>query len=151
MDVSDARTRQTRSKPLFEDRQAWLTDTLARNQDHKINRIDELLPWNYIKPRDPKQRSPNRQAGSNRTFTLPARSGSMSTFDPDENLIARLWCSDCIQLISLANSLPTKRCPSTLRWSSRMKYLSLAMSRSTNVTLPISLMPNCSKSRNFFP
>ena len=26
--------------------QAWLADTLARIPDHKINRIDELLPWN---------------------------------------------------------------------------------------------------------
>ena len=29
------------------DPQAWLTDTLARIADHKINRIDELLPWRY--------------------------------------------------------------------------------------------------------
>ncbi len=28
------------------DPQAWLADTLARIADHKINRIDELLPWN---------------------------------------------------------------------------------------------------------
>ena len=27
------------------DPQAWLTDTLARIADHKITRIDELLPW----------------------------------------------------------------------------------------------------------
>ena len=27
------------------DPQTWLADTLARIQDHKINRIDELLPW----------------------------------------------------------------------------------------------------------
>ena len=27
------------------DPQAWLTDTLARIPDHKINRIDDLLPW----------------------------------------------------------------------------------------------------------
>jgi transposase len=26
--------------------QAWLADTLARIPDHKINRIDDLLPWN---------------------------------------------------------------------------------------------------------
>jgi IS66 C-terminal element len=26
--------------------QAWLADMLARIPDHKINRIDELLPWN---------------------------------------------------------------------------------------------------------
>lgn len=29
------------------DPQVWLTDTLSRIADHKINRIDELLPWNY--------------------------------------------------------------------------------------------------------
>lgn len=29
------------------DPQAWLSDTLARIADHKINRIDELLPWQY--------------------------------------------------------------------------------------------------------
>ena len=29
------------------DPQAWLTDVLARIADHKINRIDELLPWRY--------------------------------------------------------------------------------------------------------
>jgi transposase len=27
--------------------QAWLTDILTRFADHKINRIDELLPWRY--------------------------------------------------------------------------------------------------------
>ena len=27
--------------------QAWLTDVLSRVADHKINRIDELLPWRY--------------------------------------------------------------------------------------------------------
>jgi len=29
------------------DPQAWLTDLLSRIADHKINKIDELLPWNY--------------------------------------------------------------------------------------------------------
>jgi hypothetical protein len=29
------------------DPQAWLTDTLARIADHKITRIDDLLPWHY--------------------------------------------------------------------------------------------------------
>jgi hypothetical protein len=28
------------------DPQAWLADTLARIPDHKINRINDLLPWN---------------------------------------------------------------------------------------------------------
>jgi hypothetical protein len=30
------------------DPQAWLTDVLSRIGDHKINRIDELLPWRFI-------------------------------------------------------------------------------------------------------
>jgi hypothetical protein len=29
------------------DPQAWLTETIARIADHKITRIDELLPWRY--------------------------------------------------------------------------------------------------------
>jgi hypothetical protein len=29
------------------DPQAWLTGTLARITEHKINRIDEPLPWRY--------------------------------------------------------------------------------------------------------
>ena len=29
------------------DPQAWLTDTLRRIPDHKINKIEELLPRNY--------------------------------------------------------------------------------------------------------
>ncbi len=29
------------------DPQAWLTGTLARIADHKITKIDELLPWRY--------------------------------------------------------------------------------------------------------
>jgi transposase len=29
------------------DPQAWLTDVLGRIADHKITRIDELLPWRY--------------------------------------------------------------------------------------------------------
>ncbi|MGO4917738.1 transposase domain-containing protein, partial [Pseudogemmobacter sp. W21_MBD1_M6] len=29
------------------DPQAYLTDILARIHDHKINRLDELLPWNW--------------------------------------------------------------------------------------------------------
>lgn len=30
------------------DPEAWLTDVLGRIADHKIKRIDELLPWNYL-------------------------------------------------------------------------------------------------------
>lgn len=30
--------------------QAWLTDTLARIADHKITRLEELMPWNYAAP-----------------------------------------------------------------------------------------------------
>lgn len=30
------------------DPQAWLSDVLSRIADHKINRIDELLPWNWV-------------------------------------------------------------------------------------------------------
>jgi transposase len=29
------------------DPQAWLTDVLDRISDHRVNRIDELLPWRY--------------------------------------------------------------------------------------------------------
>jgi transposase len=29
------------------DPQAYLADILARINDHKINRLDELLPWNW--------------------------------------------------------------------------------------------------------
>ncbi len=29
------------------DPQAWLTDTIGRISDHKITRIDELMPWSY--------------------------------------------------------------------------------------------------------
>jgi hypothetical protein len=29
------------------DPQAWPTDVLSRIADHKINRLDELLPWRY--------------------------------------------------------------------------------------------------------
>ncbi len=29
------------------DPQAWLTDILSRIADHKITRLDELMPWRY--------------------------------------------------------------------------------------------------------
>lgn len=30
--------------------QAWLTDVLGRIADHKITRLDELMPWAYAAP-----------------------------------------------------------------------------------------------------
>jgi transposase len=30
------------------DPEAWLTWVLQRLPDHKINRIDELMPWNWL-------------------------------------------------------------------------------------------------------
>jgi len=36
------------------DPQAWLTDVLARLQDHPAKRIDELLPWNWKQARQEK-------------------------------------------------------------------------------------------------
>ncbi len=32
------------------DPQAWLTDVLGRIADHKITRLDELMPWSYAAP-----------------------------------------------------------------------------------------------------
>jgi hypothetical protein len=32
------------------DPQAYLVDLLTRINGHKINRIDELLPWNWVPP-----------------------------------------------------------------------------------------------------
>jgi transposase len=29
------------------DPQAWLTDVLSRIADHKITKLDELMPWYY--------------------------------------------------------------------------------------------------------
>ena len=29
------------------DPQAWLTDVLSRIADHKITKLDDLMPWNY--------------------------------------------------------------------------------------------------------
>ena len=29
------------------DPQAWLTDVVGRIADHKITRLDDLLPWRY--------------------------------------------------------------------------------------------------------
>jgi transposase len=35
------------AKPNGVDPQAWLTDVLGHMSGHKVNRIDELLPWRY--------------------------------------------------------------------------------------------------------
>jgi transposase len=35
------------------DPQAYITDLLNRIHDHKINRIGELLPWNWAPPSTP--------------------------------------------------------------------------------------------------
>ena len=35
------------AKMSGQDPQAWLADVLDRIHDHKINRLDELLPWNW--------------------------------------------------------------------------------------------------------
>lgn len=32
------------------DPQAWLANVLDRIHDHKINRLDELLPWSWTQP-----------------------------------------------------------------------------------------------------
>ncbi len=34
-------------RPDGSDPQAWLTDVLSRIADHKITRLDELMPWRY--------------------------------------------------------------------------------------------------------
>ena len=34
------------------DPQAWLADVIDRIGDHPVNRLDELLPWNWKRLRD---------------------------------------------------------------------------------------------------
>ena len=33
--------------PVFGDPAAWLADTIARIPDHKITKVDDLLPWHW--------------------------------------------------------------------------------------------------------
>lgn len=40
--MADQGKRKRRSYP-----QAWRTDVLGRIPDHKIARLDELMPWRY--------------------------------------------------------------------------------------------------------
>ena len=46
------------------DPQAWLTDVLSRIADHKITRIDELLPWRYAAGAAYQPPPEQRQTGS---------------------------------------------------------------------------------------
>jgi transposase len=52
------------------DPQAYLTDVIARINDHKINRIDELLPWNWTPLATPETASPATQAPTQATTLL---------------------------------------------------------------------------------
>ena len=36
------------------DPQGWLTDVLGRIADHKMNKVDELFPWNRASGTEPK-------------------------------------------------------------------------------------------------
>jgi transposase len=47
------------------DPQAYFADVLARINDHMINRLDELLPWNWTRspPHKPKPPDGNRHTG----------------------------------------------------------------------------------------
>ncbi|WP_424978500.1 hypothetical protein [Leisingera sp. S232] len=39
--------RQSRSKPIFDDVEAWLIWVLAQIADHKITGLNEFLPWRH--------------------------------------------------------------------------------------------------------
>ena len=51
------------------DPQAWLTDVLDRIPDYKINRVDELLPWNCAKIADPTAHTQSTKGRLDRTLT----------------------------------------------------------------------------------
>lgn len=44
------------------DPEAYLADILARNVDHKINRLNELLPWNWAPLAQKAKASPDLQS-----------------------------------------------------------------------------------------
>lgn len=46
--LAEAMTIIESAKLSGHDPEAYLTDILARIGDHKINRLDELLPWNWV-------------------------------------------------------------------------------------------------------
>jgi len=48
------------------DPEAWLADVISRIADHPINRIDELLPWNW-RP----TATPSQGARSSSAFVVP--------------------------------------------------------------------------------
>ncbi len=50
--LADAMTIIETAKLNGHDPEAYLADILARINDHKINRLDELLPWNWASPTD---------------------------------------------------------------------------------------------------
>jgi transposase len=35
------------ARAAFVDPQAWLADVIARINDHNIQKLDQLLPWNW--------------------------------------------------------------------------------------------------------
>ena len=52
------------------DPQAWLTDVLGWIADHKITRLDELMPWRYARTgRNEVNRSPTGRARRAVTLT----------------------------------------------------------------------------------
>ena len=48
--LADAMTIIESAKLSRHDPEAYLADIFRRIQDHKINRLDELLPWNWTPP-----------------------------------------------------------------------------------------------------
>ena len=46
--LAEAMTIIESAKLSGHDPEAYLADILARIGDHKINRLDELLPWNWV-------------------------------------------------------------------------------------------------------